>query len=585
MPRIKIIIKGRDEAQQGSTSLSSLGFALYLAWLFSTTFGGLSFNPGSSIPRFTELTGLSIPLTLVVTLLAQGIALLILGPAVRNKVQIVCGKKPLCAAIGTMTIGTVLVFAFQSVDSPGFFAAVIGAVASGLGSAAMLMYWGIVFSRMETMSIAINTTISLALAILIHVCFAKILPAGVLTWCASLLPLLQIPFAFSPLPETPNVSKAAPPFNLSPTTSMRFTLLFGVSMGLFGVSLGSLGASSVVSIHMYGDPISQIIVFAIACVCIPGLFCLVLRGKLGEKRWDLLLRPMMLIVAVSVLSASVLSSFIPALALFLLYLSTLYMHGALWMYTVGISHERRLFPSIIVGAGQGALTLGILLGTWMAFDPNLFANFPQGFSRGVTIASFIVGYTLNPHLPTIERPTSQPDQAGHHAHDENNEGEEDEQDSSASKLQASDDPLPEPVDVSCGVDDQTPKNAIQASQSTLRDSRIDALEAEKDVYRKACEAIAERYLLSSRQTEVLYMLSRGHNAAYVQEKLCITHSTAKSHIYRIYRKLNIHTQHELLAMVEQELTEPLHDEHDDEHGVRRSTTAPAPERQGDKSDA
>ena len=94
MPRIKIIIKGRDEAQQGSASLSSLGFALSLAWLFSTTFGGLSFNPGSSIPRFTELTGLSIPLTLVVTLLAQGISLLILGPAVRNKVQIVCGKSP-----------------------------------------------------------------------------------------------------------------------------------------------------------------------------------------------------------------------------------------------------------------------------------------------------------------------------------------------------------------------------------------------------------------------------------------------------------------------------------------------------------
>lgn len=49
------------------------------------------------------------------------------------------------------------------------------------------------------------------------------------------------------------------------------------------------------------------------------------------------------------------------------------------------------------------------------------------------------------------------------------------------------------------------------------------------------------------------MLARGHNAAYVQDKLCITQSTAKSHIYNIYRKLDIRTQHELLAMVEEEL--------------------------------
>ena len=68
-------------------------------------------------------------------------------------------------------------------------------------------------------------------------------------------------------------------------------------------------------------------------------------------------------------------------------------------------------------------------------------------------------------------------------------------------------------------------------------------------FRTQCETIANRYLLSRRETEVLFLLAKGHNAAYIQKKLCITQSTAKTHIYHIYQKLDIHTQQELLAMI------------------------------------
>ena len=74
-----------------------------------------------------------------------------------------------------------------------------------------------------------------------------------------------------------------------------------------------------------------------------------------------------------------------------------------------------------------------------------------------------------------------------------------------------------------------------------------------DALKVVCERIASRYLLSQRQTEVLYLLARGHTAGYVQDKLCISLSTAKSHIYNIYKKLDIHKQHELLSMVEEEM--------------------------------
>lgn len=74
-------------------------------------------------------------------------------------------------------------------------------------------------------------------------------------------------------------------------------------------------------------------------------------------------------------------------------------------------------------------------------------------------------------------------------------------------------------------------------------------------FRTQCETIADRHLLSRRETEVLFLLAKGYNAAYIQKKLYITQSTAKTHIYHIYQKLGIHTQQELLSMVSDEMEE------------------------------
>ena len=59
----------------------------------------------------------------------------------------------------------------------------------------------------------------------------------------------------------------------------------------------------------------------------------------------------------------------------------------------------------------------------------------------------------------------------------------------------------------------------------------------------------------------MFLLAKGHNAAFIQDKLCISKSTAKTHINHIYRKLDIHTQQELLNMVEDH---NLDGEHGDE---------------------
>ena len=48
----------------------------------------------------------------------------------------------------------------------------------------------------------------------------------------------------------------------------------------------------------------------------------------------------------------------------------------------------------------------------------------------------------------------------------------------------------------------------------------------------------------------MFFLAKGHNAAYIQEKLYISEGTAKTHIRHVYKKSNVHSQQELMRLVE-----------------------------------
>ena len=75
--------------------------------------------------------------------------------------------------------------------------------------------------------------------------------------------------------------------------------------------------------------------------------------------------------------------------------------------------------------------------------------------------------------------------------------------------------------------------------------------SEKELFEERCAAVAKLYQLSPRETEILGYLAKGRNAAYIQEELVISPHTVKSHIYNIYRKLDIHSQQKLMDFVEE----------------------------------
>lgn len=74
--------------------------------------------------------------------------------------------------------------------------------------------------------------------------------------------------------------------------------------------------------------------------------------------------------------------------------------------------------------------------------------------------------------------------------------------------------------------------------------------ARKRRFRAKCMRVIERYGLSEREGEIMIMLAKGRNLPYVQEHLYLSRSTVSTHRQHIYQKLEIHSQQELMNLVE-----------------------------------
>lgn len=82
---------------------------------------------------------------------------------------------------------------------------------------------------------------------------------------------------------------------------------------------------------------------------------------------------------------------------------------------------------------------------------------------------------------------------------------------------------------------------------------FDAVSAPSDASsEEGCAALAGRFGLSPRESEVFAYLVRGRNAEYIQNKLTLAPGTVKTHIYHIYQKTGVSSQQRLMDLAEQE---------------------------------
>lgn len=537
-------MKDKDGERQGSLSAAAIGLALHLAWTFATTFGTFSIAPGSELPDAFAGAGLPMPLVFLAAAVVEAITLAAAGVFMQGDPRLLYNKKVVTASAFIMAAATIAVFVAHPSGELGFALSVIAGIAVGVGSAVLILFWGIAFSRLSLASIALNTGIAVALSVIAYVCLVHVLPSSA-QWVVAILPVLEVPFARLASPERYAERRSLPLFRSFPVRRGPFALLLCAAMLLFGLSLGLLKAMSASSIQSTQDMVVQVVALLLACIAVPLLLSLVLYGGEEDARWDLLLRPLVVVVVLSAFITPVILAPAPIVALFLLFLCYVYVEAALWVFLVGI--------------GRAALTLGTVAGAWLMSDTQLLADLPQGYIGGVVVAAFVVGYVVNPRVALVKRAARKAQGLPLEEAPAQPQG---------AFAPHPDDPALQHVDDASAVvagsaaDERAAASSAGAAGASAPSGAIQgqaaggaAAQSETESIKQVCEEIAGRYLLSQRQTEVLYLLARGHNAAYIQDKLCITLSTAKSHIYNIYRKLDIHTQHELLAMVEESLEE------------------------------
>lgn len=77
----------------------------------------------------------------------------------------------------------------------------------------------------------------------------------------------------------------------------------------------------------------------------------------------------------------------------------------------------------------------------------------------------------------------------------------------------------------------------------------------KNYWKQSILEIAEKADLSPRETEVLELLSRGRDTEYIHDVLFISSHTVKTHCYHLYKKLDVHSQQEIITLVEAKANE------------------------------
>lgn len=78
-----------------------------------------------------------------------------------------------------------------------------------------------------------------------------------------------------------------------------------------------------------------------------------------------------------------------------------------------------------------------------------------------------------------------------------------------------------------------------------------APETSEERLERICAELGASSGLTPRETQVLALLARGRNNAYIQEELTLTRNTVKTYVKRIYGKLGVHSQQEVIDLVDE----------------------------------
>lgn len=566
VPRITINADFGDDTAFGDLSLLSVGYGLHQAWVYAAMFGTSSiFGTQTYI---TGMYGSHASLPFLISIVVFGVCLLFAGITDQRLLKAYISKKTLVAGSVLMSAGTLLLLSPPAINGPAL--EVVSGVATGIGSAILILFWGVAFARCDSASIVLNSSIAISIGIGVYAIGLHYGPfpiAGVLT---GIIPLLELAILWNKTPAPYSERNEVPIFKPLPVNHAKFFLRFGIPVFVFGVALGTLRQTSIqyiVPASNVADQIVMLLAAGFASVVI--LVTIVALG--GGDKWSRYFRPLIPFIAVTLFFLPLSEMSDGTFATMFLVMGYLCFEALMWIFFGELAQRFRLSPIYVFGLGRGMLALAGLAGSLF---PIVAANWVHLLPFGeqgvivVVLLIMVVAYALLPREREIEaivapcplvkavslelndrvRPLGHAG-AGAGTGAGGDTVSRAELEGAGTNMDAAADNAAQTVPAAAPTATRTP-SLLERSSARRADEGDGEGRKGGGRFRTKCETVANTYLLSRRETEIMFFLAKGHNAAYIQEKLYISEGTAKTHIRHVYKKTNVHSQQELMRLVE-----------------------------------
>lgn len=504
LPRLKVEYNQDEAFSLGKLSLPLIiGFGVHWAWVYITMFNGKHlFFLGAPQVEASALMFYSISLIfLTITLFSYGIfsrsfRRLFATPKQRSRNRFIGAT---CASLGTI----LLLFGDNS-TTLGMAIIILGGVSTGVGSAVLLMSYGVSFGQCDIATIVSSTALSLVVGIIVYAIVLNLgIPDPFRAVLSAILPFIECYCLYrcsSVLIDKLQFAEITLKVRKAP-----FALRLCIPGLLFGIALGTTRFEAIADMRTFGDVNAQLLCIVIAAVVVSILMIAMLLAQ--RQHFNFMYRTMLPLITIALVWIYFDNGQEPFLSVIILLVCYLLFESILWVSFSDISQRFRLTAFIVFGFGRGSLALGAFLGSGIITSlGTLDLPFDIQTMTLLTLACMLIAYATLLNENEIR----------------------------GLIISESDNPVGEMTE---NLTPTEPK-----SEETIRAGK----------FKRKCEKIANCYLLSKKETEVLFLLAKGRNAAYIQEQLFISEGTARTHMRHIYRKLDVHTQQELIDLVDAE---------------------------------
>lgn len=595
LPHVTIEYREEESVGVGKISLALVvGLGLHWAWVFSAMFTAgelfsFRFEGMARIMIVVSMAFMAVTL-LSYTLFIKQIRSLFRTPADRRRVRFIAA---LCALAGLLCVALGALFG----NAPVCVACcVAGGVASGIGSAALLMSYGVSFSVCDTaasaMQFALSCIITCLVYALIMVANAYLHPLGV-ALCI-VIPLFEL--VCLNVSSRQLVDRTEFAATTMPVHTGRFALRIAPSALAFGFLFGFLGMHAFHGVTELATDATQFVwsVVAAGVITCGLIICVMLTMRQRANYAFRTLNPVIALVValVTYLIASGVTTVVHCLFL----VSYMLVEACLWISYTDMSQKFRISPFYVYGAGRGLVAVGAVAATALMLPgsplyeslASLDAILPVAlvllvfgsstYPRDAEIVSVLERGDCCPAFfdpfDSRNKPMNVMARAKADAEDELiragveraqvaacnsleaaacEAGDKAECAIEASKVVQSDSDCAVAPD-RAAVPEDGKQDDVQAtaSESKVSDGAISEEQDEERLgrYKRRCLALANMCLLSRRETEVLFLLAKGYNTKMIQEQLFISAGTANTHMRHVYRKLDVHSQQDLIRMVD-----------------------------------